>query len=552
MDQVLAIVQLRLRLLVNTLRHKASGWETAAGLVTVVASSLLALGLAVGLGYLTASVIDPAEPGELAKGLYACFWACTIFGLLMPVMLSTGASGIDTTRMVGFPISRRRLFLISWASAFASADHLFYYPTLIATLVVSASLAQGFGLTSLAFFLAVPLVVVTWSVGTITLVQGIMRHRRGKEILSMIGFGLLIGLSLVPAFLTGDLEEKPTETEAKLEAYGLAIASLATYTPPNVAARGVVAAHVGDAAAVARAFAWLGAWFAAGLAAAWTAFRWNLRGAGQGATTPISANPPRIALPSLERLLPFVAPEVLAIASKELRYLMRSTVGRFNLLLIPLICAMMLVVFGSAQDSFDLEFLSAESATLYGLMIYALLFTNNFVSNAVGWEGAGFKLYLLAPVPFERVLMGKNLGVWIYAASLYSLVIATWIVFRGPPGLEDLVGSGLLFAGAMLLFTAEGNFASLAFPVVRDISAMKSQPSQAAILLSLLTVLSLAAVVLFFVMLPWLLGLDTGAVPSLLVFALLAALAYRLSLGPAAELFRRNRQKIVAKLEAGS
>jgi ABC-2 type transport system permease protein len=551
-SQVFAIARLRLRILINTLRHKASGWETVAGFFAAGASLLLSLGLAALLGAMTSAIVKPEDPKTLTKALYLCFWACTVFGLLMPLLLSTGAGGIDTSRLIGYPISRRRLFFISWGSAFVSPDHIFYYPALLVTLVAVAWIQPEFGATSVAFFLTVPLMVVTWSVGVLTLLQGLMRHRRGKEILTMAGFGLLISVALLPGFLSSTLETERDATEAMLEGYGQAIGAVAAFAPPSVTASGIVAAHAGDTAAVGRAFLLLGAWLLAGFAAAGAAFRWSLRGAGLGSTTPGGSDPRRLTLPVLEQLLPFLPADVRAIASKEVLYLMRSSVGRFNLLLAPIVCAMMLTVFGSVTGNFDLKFMSADSATLYGLMIYALLFNNNFVSNAVGWEGPGFKLYLLAPVPFERVLLGKNLGVWIYSAGLYSLVIGTWLLLRGMPGLEDLVGSALIFAGAMLLFTAEGNFASLAFPVVRDISAMKSQPSQAATLLSILTALSLGAIILFIVMVPWILGIPTGTLPPLLLFVLLAAIGYRLSLRPAAELFRRNRQKIVAKLELGA
>ena len=257
-------------------------------------------------------------------------------------------------------------------------------------------------------------------------------------------------------------------------------------------------------------------------------------------------------MPGLRRLLPFLPDAVLAVASKELKYLLRSSAGRFNFAILPLLCSVMLVVFSPKAVSVQFGFQSAETLVLYGLLLYTLFFTNNFVSNAAGWEGPGFKLYLLAPVPFRRVLFGKNLGVWIYASSLYALVIATWCVFHGLPSAGVLGGSAFMFGGAMLLFTASGNFASLAFPVARDISAMKSQPSHPAILVSVVTAVCLAVLVFTFLGLPWLLGLSIGPVAPLVAFFVLGMIGYRLSLGPAAEVFARNQQKILEKLEAGS
>ena len=551
MDAVRAIVWVRTRLLLNSLRRKTSGWETAATVVTIGASVLLSLGVALGIGALTLAESQREGPERFGAPLYSCFWACAVFGLLMPLVLSSGPSGVDTSRMVGFPISRARLFGLNWASAFLSTDHLFVYPTVLATFGVLAFTAPSIGLAEALFFLMVPLVVVTWSVGAVSLVQGIMRQRRGKELLGMLGFGVLITASLLPSFIGSGYESDPEESHAAFMKYGEALTVLAHSTPPNIAARGVLAAQAGAQVEIVHSLGALLLWWALGMFVSWQVFIWNLRASTRGSTSS-TGSAGRLTLPSLRRLLPFLPDEVLAVASKELRYLLRSSVGRFNYAMVPLLCSLMMVVFSPKTFTADLGFISHETVILYGLMMYSILFTNNFVSNAIGWEGPGFKIYLLAPVPFRQVLFGKNLGVWIYAASLYLLVLATWCAFRGLPDPGALGGSVFLFGGAMLLFTAAGNFASLAFPVLRDISAMKSQPAHPAILVSVLTALCLVAVLFAFLGLPWLLGLSIGPVAPLAAFFLLAVLCYRISLGPATELFARNRQKILEKLDSGT
>ena len=551
MDPILAIVWVRTRLLLNSLSRKASGWETAARVLTLGSSLLLSLGLAIGVGALTLEMVQLEKPGALAPPLYACFWLSAFFSLFMPLLLSSGASGIDTSRLVGFPISRWRLFGLTWASAFLGPDHMFVYPMLLATFCGLAFTAPSLGVAEVLIFLLVPLILVTWAVAAVHLVQGIMRQRRGKELLGMLGIGAMITVSVLPAFIGSGYETAPEESAEALSRYIHALVALAQATPPNLAAQGVLAAQAGTSEIVARNLGALLLWLALGLVASWQVFRWNLGAASRGSTTS-SGSAGRLALPGLRRLLPFLPDAVLAVASKELKYLLRSSAGRFNFAILPLLCSVMLVVFSPKAVSVQFGFQSAETLVLYGLLLYTLFFTNNFVSNAAGWEGPGFKLYLLAPVPFRRVLFGKNLGVWIYASSLYALVIATWCVFHGLPSAGVLGGSAFMFGGAMLLFTASGNFASLAFPVARDISAMKSQPSHPAILVSVVTAVCLAVLVFTFLGLPWLLGLSIGPVAPLAAFFLLAVLCYRISLGPATELFARNRQKILEKLDSGT
>lgn len=551
MDAILAIAWVRMRLLLNSLNRKATGWEIAARVLTLGSSLLLSLGLAVGVGTMTLEMGQLEKPGALAPPLYACFWLSAFFSLLLPLLLSSGASGIDTSRLVGFPISRWRLFGLTWASAFLGPDHVFVYPMLLATLCALAFTAPSLGVAEVLIFLLVPLILVTWAVAAVHLVQGIMRQRRGKELLGMLGLGALVTASVLPAFIGSGYETDPEQGAAALSRYSHALAVLAQVTPPNLAAQGILAAQADASAEVARCLGALLLWLALGLVAAWQVFRWNLGAASRGSTTS-SGHAERLGLPSLRRLLPFLPDVVLAVASKELRYLLRSSAGRFNFVMLPLLCSVMLVVFRPQADSVVLGFQSAETLALHGLLLYSLFFTNNFVSNAAGWEGPGFKLYLLAPVPFRQVLFGKNLGVWIYATSLYALVIATWCVFHGLPSAGVLGSTAIMFGGAMLLFTASGNFASLAFPVARDISAMKSQPSQPAILISVATALCLAVLVFTFLGLPLLLGLSIGPLAPLAAFFLLAVLCYRYSLGPATLLFTRNRQKILEKLESGT
>ena len=77
------------------------------------------------------------------------------------------------------------------------------------------------------------------------------------------------------------------------------------------------------------------------------------------------------------------AEKVAEIASKELRYLLRSVVGRFVLLMGPLFVVFIVLALRRALT--ELPFgLDPRGLLLFGMMLYAVLFSNNFVYNATG------------------------------------------------------------------------------------------------------------------------------------------------------------------------
>jgi len=550
MNQVLAVVWVRYRLLINALRSRVSGLEFLAAILVFLAVLVASLGIAALLGMIVYSPGQFAVPEWKGHTILATFWVVTLLGLVVPLLLSTGRSGLDTSQLIGFPIRRRKLFGLTLSSAFLSPDHVFYYPTLITTFVTGIVLAGGPLWVSLLAFLVIPCQIVVWGMAVITLLQGVLRNRRGKEMASLIGFGIFVLVSLLPAFVTNDLRSEKDDPAFIVE-LGESLAWCTAFTPPNLATEAIRAGAAGDLGGVARAFALQLVWLIAGLAAAYQTFvRVALRVHERGGSARGKGERGVQSSFDITEKITWIPAEVLAVASKELRYLLRSSVGRFNLIMIGLFPVLGALIFVPMLDGPRLLG-HGEELTLYGLLLYTLLFTNNFVNNCVGWEGVGFKSYLLAPVPFQRVLVGKNLGVWVYSMMLLAISLGVWSALVGFPGFDQLTAGLLFFAIGTLLFSCVGNFVSLGFPVARDISKMKSQPSQPAVFLSLLTVIGLAVLLGFPVILPLLLDFELPRFVPLLVLLPLALLGYRLSLGPAAELFHAKREQIIAKLEDG-
>ena len=157
----------------------------------------------------------------------------------------------------------------------------------------------------------------------------------------------------------------------------------------------------------------------------------------------------------MERLTVFPE-EVRAVAAKELHYLLRSTTGKFNIVIVPIFVIVMALLV--ARD-LDHSFLGLDRVSLVfvGLMIYASMFSNNFLFNAYAWEGAGVQSFFLSPVAPERIVFGKNVGVWIYNIILGVEGVIVFCLVSGAPPTIALIGGCLAFVAALLSATIVGN-----------------------------------------------------------------------------------------------
>jgi len=321
--------------------------------------------------------------------------------------------------------------------------------------------------------------------------------------------------------------------------------------PPSIAAEGLAALHRGQNAPTH--LLWLLLWDAAGLLLGYYIFdRHHLREPGVRVREARSARavtgPLGRALSFDGRLLAALPAEIRAVAAKDFHYLLRSVVGRFVLFITPLVAVVMVFMLGRAIDG-PVFGIRPEPLLLFGMLLYAVLFSNNFLYNAFAWEGDGVKSYFLSPVSLQRVLIGKNVAVWLFNSVLFVLVLVPWSIVMGPPDPLTLLSGLFLYAAALLVFTSFGNIISVRFPVPRDMSTTRNQPAPIAILLSLLILVGTGLLLGPFVSIPVLLGLS--ALQPLLLAALAAAMVvvYRLTLTYAARLLAERRDHLIDSLK---
>jgi hypothetical protein len=551
MSLVATVVWLRWRLLVGALRSRGSTLQVIGGVLFALLGTLVSIGIAFGSHALAESAWN-AEDGISARlVVLVAFVGCALFGVVLPLLFHGGARGVDVSRLRPYPVRRSTLYTIVLGSNVVSAEHLFYYPTL-AALFHACVLLPGHG-TALgaAVFLSFAFCLVAWSHSVAMVAQIVLQGRRARELMVVVVLVVAMGLSLLPLAF-GDYLEAHEDELAALARNG-ALGRLAAWTPPWLAADALEALTSGALDVVLVRLAGVAAWTIPALALGYLAFAY-LHDGGRGsrgrADGPQVAREPRAPARAslLEPLALFVLPApVVAVAVKDWRYMVRSPVGRFLLVIMPVL--MVILGVGVARDLDAPVFgVDPTNAALYGFLLYVPLSLNVFVNNAFAWESRGVQSYFLSPVPLHAALFGKNLALWFYASLVGGACLVAFSAAVAVPSLAAVLNATLLYAAALLTCTVGGNLTSVAFPAARPISAMRNTLPGASLLVSLATMLVIAGQSALCLIVPLALGapgLQTLFL-AVLVVALLVAYAFGLRL--AADWMSERREMLVDKL----
>jgi hypothetical protein len=541
--RVRAIVALRFKLAVRRLQGPGGAVHLAAAILASGFGVVFALGAAVGLGIMVHLLVSSGDPDRLRTAFLIVFWVAFFFGIVLPLLRGTMNQGFDVSPFVVFPISRPR------------SDHLLYYPTLLAAaiagvLVPGVPAAAGLAMIGLCLFF-----FVAWGHALALLLVSVMRARRIREIVGIVVLLLMIAASFVPA-LMDDSKAELTDSLPEAKAALRVAARIGQVLPPTIAAEGLASLHAprgGPRAAMS--LLWLLLWDAVGVLIGYVIFdRHHLREPGIRATPRLGRRLPAARaggswLSFDGRLFAALPAGVRGVAAKDLHYMLRSVLGRFNLFLMPVFVLFIVFLVGRRIEE-PVFGIDPQGLLLFGLLLYAVLFSNNFVNNAFAWEGDGLQSYFLCPVLPREVLVGKNLAVWLYNGVLFGLVIIVFCAMTGFPGIATLLSAALMFASALLIFTGCGNIISVMLPVPRDISSLQNQPSQMAIVLSLLVLATTTLLIGPLLSLPLLFGWP-GLQPVLLATLFAGTIViYTLTLRQASRLFERRREQIAETLKS--
>ena len=514
--------------------------------LAIVLAALLHIGLRGG----------DAEAQQVA--LVIVFWMLAFLAVVMPLLFARGRNGISDRRLLQYPFGQGQLYRLSLAGSLVSGGHLFWYPTVAAASVV-AVFVDGLPVTSWCALTAVfSVCLLVWCHTVLLVVTRVLRRRRIRELVALIGLVLVVAASMLPALIApgfGDVLEDHPAVGAITSAQPVVSLLMrgASLLPPGIGVAGVMAASSGRLGAVVMAVGVLILWTVIGLVVGRHLFGTMLLG---GADSPgVASGSARAAFRrgrifSVDRFSRF-SPVVRAVGGRDLQYLLRSTVGKFNIVIMPFFVVVMGLLVARDVTGPVLG-LDRSSLVFLGTMVYASMFSNNFLYNAYAWEGAGIRSYFITPVTPRQVVFGKNVGVWIYNLILAVECLLSFGVVFGLPNLSVAISGCLAFAAALLASTTAGNFVSPALPVPRDLSKIGSSPSETGIMVSFgmllanVILIGVPVVIASLAASPWLL-------PILLVVLLgIQVGAYRVLLAPASRLLEERKESLVEGVQAAT
>lgn len=464
-DQLRALAWLKWRLFRNKMRSRRAALDSAASAAGTFAALTLSLVFAAGIGFAAyALTAETSHARALALRGGAVESMLLLFGLssvifmmwaLVPLGMG-GGSQFDPGRLLLYPVSLRKLFLIDLASELASLSSIFAVPAVL-SVGIGAGLAGGNVMRALAASICAAAFGLALSKLFSTTVNALMRARRGR------GETLLALVGVVFAF-SGVIMQQGVRLVAGAKSFPTAL----RWTPPGALVNALTdGARAGGESTYALSLATLALY---ALAATWLTYRVAVRALNAG-----GGGRSRAALAAQVRApveagwqLPLASQAVSTVFEKELRYAMRNAQLR-AMIIMPVVMTVALRLgisphrggFGGALPSFA-PYLEGARAGL-GVM-YAFMVTSALVANCFGYDGTGVRAFVLAPVPRRAILLGKNLAMLCVIALAAALVTtANLIIYR------DLSPRSLLFAALAFLFDAgllfaSGNYFSVQFP----------------------------------------------------------------------------------------
>jgi hypothetical protein len=465
--QLGALVWLKWRLFRNALRSRRAALGSAASILGTILAVGLALLFAAGIGFAAYGLTEetsPLHPVALRGG--ASEPMLLLFGLVAVIFLMWsfvplsmgGGSQFSPGQLLLYPISLRKLFLIDLLSELASLASIFAVPAVIAV-GVGAGLAAGNVLGGLFAALLAAAFGVALAKLFSTTINSLMRRRRGRA-------ETLVALVSIVAAMSGLIIQFGVRAVAGAKSFPPAL----LWTPPGALVRAVTAGlRPGGGGIYALSLATLAAYISLATMLTYRVAIGSLNSSGGASRsrTALAAAEGRATV-KLGWQLPLVPAAVSTVFEKELRYAMRNAQLR-TMMLMPVVMTVALWFAGSSRRTAFAglpltvaPYVEGARAALGVFYVFAI--TSAITTNCFGYDAAGMRALVLAPVARRHILAGKNLAMLVFMLTSATLVtIANRLVY-GDLTLRALgfTALGFLFyAGAFFSF---GNFFSVRFP----------------------------------------------------------------------------------------
>ncbi|MGB6484660.1 MAG: hypothetical protein WBE86_14330 [Candidatus Acidiferrales bacterium] len=544
-QQIRLIARLRWLLFKNSLRNIKGRLEAVSSAILWLMMSGLVFGGGIFFGIATYYLVTHGRWSWLA-GL---MWIVSLFWQIYPIFAASTGAQFDFANLLRFPLRFASFLALSLVYGLfdpGAVASLFWLFCMWIALGIARPAMLGWGLLVLLAFAAMNLffarMLLAW-------IEKWLARRRTREILGFIFILIIISFQLI-----GPTVQHFQHHHTQLQTgWLLALLPVANALPPGLAGRSLQLGLAYDFAHAAQSLLFLLLYAAAFL----LLFRVRLAAQFHGenlSETPAAA--PVIAssrkAPSLVAAtasassweIPGVSRASAAIFDKERRYAFRSGPMLLNLV-IPVILVVFLGITFRQQNAFR----HIPEMIFPIAVAYTFLIQMNWVFNSFAFEGAGIQFLLIAPVRFRDVMLGKNLFLGLVSVLEALLVWAavSWIFAPPQPVIVVATFAALIYAS--LANFAIGNVLSVCYPRRLEFGVFRQKKvagvTMAVALLAQAVLIGLGALVFA---LTRFLSRPVLAVPIFLAFAILAAIAYRISLSRIDALAMSHREALTTEL----
>jgi hypothetical protein len=471
MSQLKALVWLKWVLFRNSMRSRKALVSRVAGTLGMLAGLGLALLMAAGLGVAAYMLALPpggdAARAQVTLDAYVFLLIVGFFVYLMwsfmPLALG-GGGGFEPGRLLLYPISLRKLFVFDALSELTSLSSVFAVPVVVA-IGLGAGLASGGALKGLLLAVCAVAFGVALTKMLSVAVGSLMRRKRtrGETLLAL--FGAAVALTGV---LIGQLMPLVERYAGYLEG--------ARWSPPGAFAYGLAyGLRPGGWGAYAASLATLAAYT---LVCVFLAYRVARRmalgvegggGSGGGVRKAKAAPALKGSVQPVQYAgwqLPFVSAQFSAIFEKELLYAVRNAQLRvIALMAVALTVVLRMAPVGkNTRGGWGDISPFAEGAGTVMTVLYVFTLISPLSTNLFGYEGAGMRALVLAPLERRRLLVAKNAALTVVTSALVAAsVIVGGLIFRDLSA-QTVIFAALSFVIFAALFPLGGNWLSVSFP----------------------------------------------------------------------------------------
>ena len=441
--QYAAVLRMRWRMQVNSLRTKSGKFELGARIFATGFFTIIWLGVGTGCGVLAHQITSDHQ----LIFLPALLWPVFLMWQVVPVMLSTAQESVDFNFLLRFPVSFRSYSLLYLLFGIFDPSSLLGGMCMLGVWigVVTANPGLMFWITPALVLFALFNFLLTRMI--FAWIERWLAQRRTREIFGIVTLFVFLCFQLLNPALHSHAGMSSINRPALLHTLKI-VQSVQAFFPPGLA---------GDAVAMASKGRYLTAGAFLGGVAFYTVvaggllalrLRAEFRGESFGeapAHIHATGRIPRAALQtntagSLPSRRQWLDGPVGAVLAKEIQYLSRSGVMLFGLLT-PFVLIFAMGGPIRADRSVPIHFVFPSRSPMASPAPTAS-------SEQLGTEGAGIQIYFLSPTPFRSVMLAKNL-LQIGLFCLELALVATLAVFRfgaPPPTLASVTFCWVLFA----------------------------------------------------------------------------------------------------------